>query len=292
MYYLSAITLLWAFSFSLIGVYLAGQVDAYFSVLLRIALAFLLFIPLLRRQWLRLDYILPLMLIGAIQLGFMYIFYYQSFLLLTVPEVLLFTTLTPVYVALLYDVWTLTFRVRYLLAALLAVLGAVVIRYDNITQDYISGFLLVQGANVCFALGQVSYKILIQRRGDQLPQHAIFGFFYAGALVVALVAWGIWGTDRYPATSMQWGVLLWLGLGASGLGFFCWNKGATQVDVGTLAVMNNVLIPAGLVVNLLIWNRDADMVRLLLGGSIILFSLLLNYYWERKIRTLSCSLSH
>lgn len=292
MYYLSAITLLWAFSFSLIGVYLAGQVDAYFSVLLRIALAFLLFIPLLRRQWLRLDYILPLMLIGAIQLGFMYIFYYQSFLLLTVPEVLLFTTLTPVYVALLYDVWTLTFRVRYLLAALLAVLGAVVIRYDNITQDYISGFLLVQGANVCFALGQVSYKILIQRRGDQLPQHAIFGFFYAGALVVALVAWGIWGTDRYPTTSVQWGVLLWLGLGASGLGFFCWNKGATQVDVGTLAVMNNVLIPAGLVVNLLIWNRDADMVRLLLGGSIILFSLLLNYYWERKTRTLSCSLSH
>ncbi|MEZ9331107.1 EamA family transporter, partial [Vibrio breoganii] len=30
MSYLAGVTLLWAFSFSLIGVYLAGQVDAWF----------------------------------------------------------------------------------------------------------------------------------------------------------------------------------------------------------------------------------------------------------------------
>ncbi|MGO3300075.1 MAG: EamA family transporter, partial [Pseudoalteromonas sp.] len=35
MTYLFSVTLLWAFSFSLIGVYLAGQVDAWFSVLIR-----------------------------------------------------------------------------------------------------------------------------------------------------------------------------------------------------------------------------------------------------------------
>lgn len=43
--YLSAVTLLWAFSFSLIGVYLAGQVDAWFSVLTRVVLAALVFAP-------------------------------------------------------------------------------------------------------------------------------------------------------------------------------------------------------------------------------------------------------
>jgi drug/metabolite transporter (DMT)-like permease len=32
-------TILWAFSFSLIGEYLAGHVDSYFSVLMRIGLA-------------------------------------------------------------------------------------------------------------------------------------------------------------------------------------------------------------------------------------------------------------
>ena len=45
MNYLIGVTLLWSFSFSLIGVYLAGQVDAYFSVLTRIALASLVFLP-------------------------------------------------------------------------------------------------------------------------------------------------------------------------------------------------------------------------------------------------------
>ena len=53
MNYLIGVTLLWSFSFSLIGVYLAGQVDAYFSVLTRIALASLVFLPFLRRRWLR-----------------------------------------------------------------------------------------------------------------------------------------------------------------------------------------------------------------------------------------------
>ena len=48
MRYLFAVTLLWAFSFSLIGVYLAGQVDAWFSVLIRIALATLVFLPFLK----------------------------------------------------------------------------------------------------------------------------------------------------------------------------------------------------------------------------------------------------
>jgi drug/metabolite transporter (DMT)-like permease len=46
--YLVAVTLLWAFSFSLIGEYLAGQVDSYFAVLTRIVIAGLVFLPLTR----------------------------------------------------------------------------------------------------------------------------------------------------------------------------------------------------------------------------------------------------
>ena len=93
--YLSAVTLLWAFSFSLIGVYLAGQVDAWFSVLTRVSLAALLFLPFLRRQHLNRSLALKIMLVGAFQLGIMYCFYYQSFLYLSVPEVLLFHHLHP-----------------------------------------------------------------------------------------------------------------------------------------------------------------------------------------------------
>ncbi|MGL4751507.1 MAG: EamA family transporter, partial [Aeromonadaceae bacterium] len=59
-------------------------------------------------------------------------------------------------------------------------------------------------------------------------------------------------------------------------------KGATRVNAGVLAIMNNALIPAGLLVNLLIWNHQADLLRLAAGGSLIVLSLLVNEYgWPR-----------
>ena len=281
MAYLVGITCLWAFSFSLIGVYLAGQVDAYFSVFTRILLATVVFLPFLRPLPLRLAG--KLMTLGAIELGCMYVFYYQSFLLLTVPEVLIFTILTPIYVTLIFDLLKGRFSFRYLVTALLAVLGAAIIRYNGIGDQILTGFLVVQGANICFALGQVGYKVLLEKEQPSQPQRTLFGYFYLGALAVTVVTWFLFGNPaKLPTTSLQWGILVYLGVIASGLGFFLWNKGATKVDAGILAIMNNALIPAGLIVNLLIWNRDADLGRLSLGGGVLLFSLLLHEYWGKQ----------
>lgn len=281
--YLVGITVLWALSFSLIGAYLAGQVDSYFSVMTRILLAALLFLPLLRPRLLRGRQRLALMGLGAVQLGVMYIFFYQSFLLLSVPEVLLFTVLTPLYIAVLDDLMFRRFAPFHLLTAGMAVLGAAVIRYRGLDGGYWTGFLVVQGANLCFALGQVGYRRLSAGLPAELPRLSVFGWFYLGAAGVALPAFLLWGdASALPATPLQWGVLLWLGLVASGVGYFLWNIGATRVDAGALAVMNNALVPAGLLVNLLIWNRDADLPRLALGGAIILASLLINEWWQRR----------
>lgn len=52
-----------------------------------------------------------------------------------------------------------------------------------------------------------------------------------------------------PQTTLQWGILVFLGVVASGIGYFMWNYGATQVDAGTLGIMNNMHVPAGLLVN-------------------------------------------
>ena len=275
MSYLISVTILWAFSFSLIGVYLAGKVDNYFSVLTRIVLAGLIFVPVTTTKIPK-SLILRLMSLGAVQLGLMYLFYYQSFLILTVPEVLIFTILTPIYVTLINDLLQKRFNIRYLVSASLAVAGALIIRYDNITENYLSGFFVVQGANICFALGQVGYKNLLKRYPQKEPQHKFFGYFYLGALAIALPAWLLLGTDKYPTNTTQWVVLLWLGCGASGLGYFLWNKGATLVNAGILAIMNNALIPAGLLVNLLIWNKEANLLRLAMGSIVILLSLWVN----------------
>ncbi len=281
MSYLLSVTLLWAFSFSLIGVYLAGHVDSWFSVLIRIGLATLVFLPFLRPKQVPLPIAAKLMLIGAIQLGIMYVFYYQSFLYLSVPEVLLFTVMTPIYITLLNDSFEGKFHPHFMISAVIATLGAIAIRYNGIDSDFLIGFSMVQAANLCFAIGQVCYKRLM--KDQKFEQKTVFGFFFIGAFIVAIICYGIFGnSEKLPTTTTQWGILIYLGTVASGLGYFMWNKGATLVNVGVLAVMNNLLIPAGILVNLLIWNRDADILRLSLGGGLILIALLVNQQLEKK----------
>jgi carboxylate/amino acid/amine transporter len=273
---------------------LAGQVDPYFSAFIRIALATLVFLPFTQYKNIQVKLKLKLMAIGAVQLGLMYIFYYHSFIYLTVPEVLLFTILTPIYITLLNDLMDNHFNRKFFLSALLAVAGAFAIRFENINSNFVIGLLLVQSANLCFATGQVTYKRLIKKLDaanslennnqlDNIQQHKLFGWFFIGAFIVATIGYLLFGdNNKLPTTTEQWSVLVYLGIVASGIGYFIWNKGATLVDVGTLAVMNNLLIPAGIVVNVLIWNKDADILRLLLGASVILLALVFNNRFKSK----------
>ncbi|HBM49653.1 MULTISPECIES: carboxylate/amino acid/amine transporter [Marinobacter] len=277
------VTILWAFSFSLIGEFLAGRVDSDFAVLSRVLLAALVFLPLTRWRGVPGGMKLGIMATGMLQFGITYLCLYRSFSYLTVPEVLLFTIFTPLYVTLLDDAMYRRFSPVALLAAAIATLGAGIIRYDGLSEDYITGFLLLQVANFTFAAGQVGYKHVMQRYPLELPGYRTFGYFFFGALVIALPSFLVFGNpDKLPATGLQWGILAWLGLAASGLGLYLWNRGGCQVDAGTLAIMNNALVPAGLLVNLLIWNRDADLGRLALGGLVIAFSLWVNNRFRRQ----------
>ena len=281
--YLIAVTVLWAFSFSLIGEFLAGSVDSYFAVLTRIVLATVVFLPFLKPALLSTKLKAILASLGAVQLGLMYIFFYHAFLFLTVPEVLLFTIFTPLYVAILNDALFKRFTPFYLLCAIIATAGAAIIRFNGVSENFWFGFAIVQGANLCFALGQVGYKKLTSTFETQMPYHNVFAWFYLGALAVALPAFFLFGnTNQLPQNPEQWSVLLWLGVVASGLGYYFWNQGALKVSGGTLAIMNNALIPAGLVVNLLLWQKDTDFSRLFLGGAIIALALWMSHQYTKK----------
>jgi len=271
---LSFVTFIWAFSFSLIGVYLAGKLDSYFAVLIRVALASLIFIPFTNFR-LPNKFKLQIMGIGIIQIGLMYLFFYKSFLFLSVPEVLLFTIFTPLYVTIIYDLLDAKFNPLYILTAAIAVLGAYVIKSSQIHTGFFAGFMMVQGANICFALGQVLYKKLLENDDlKDVKQSTIFGYFHFGALIISTAAFLLFGNmERITPDPTQWAVLLWLGVIASGLGYFLWNRGATEVDSGTLAIMNNAVVPLGLVVNLLLWGKDINYQSLILGGGLILLAL-------------------
>lgn len=282
MSYLLIVNLIWSFSFSLIGQYLAGQVDSDFAVLARVAVAALIFLPFTVWRGLPARLAAGFWLAGALQFGITYLCLYRSFSVLTVPEVLLFTVLTPIYVTLIEDALERRFNRWALFAAAVAVGGGILIRWQPLAGDFLWGFVLLQIANATFAAGQVLCRHLLLHHPVELPLYRFFGHFFLGALVLVLPSFLIFGNpDKLPVTAIQWGVLLWMGLFATALGLFWWVKGSVRVDAGTLAVMNELHVPLGLLVNLLIWNRDADLAKIALGGSVILLSLAINRFGRR-----------
>ena len=206
------VTLIWAFSFSLIGEFLSGRVDPYLAVSSRMLLALVLFLPWLLKSTSSKTQAMALAAIGAIQLGLMYLLLYHSFLYLSVAEVLLFTILTPAYISILDYFWRYKkLHLRWLGPALLAILGALVIRYQNLSADFWWGLVLIQAANLCFAFGQVAYRQL--DLGSTGSQRYNFGWFFVGATLISLLATALFADwNKMPTTTLDYGILVWLGL--------------------------------------------------------------------------------
>jgi drug/metabolite transporter (DMT)-like permease len=124
------------------------------------------------------------------------------------------------------------------------------------------GVALVQLSNAAFALGQVLYR-RVRARMPPTRDRDVFALLYAGAFAVAASAFLAAG--RWPAAPgpLALTTLLYLGIVASGVGFFLWNLGATRVNSGTLAVMNNAKVPLGVACSLLFFGESADPGRLL-----------------------------
>jgi drug/metabolite transporter (DMT)-like permease len=250
------VSLLWAFSFGLIKGKLAGLDSAFISAA-RLCLALFVFLPFLRLRDVSARATAALFGIGAVQFGLMYLAYNASFRFLSAYEVALFTITTPIFVTLFADALDRRLRRRALAAALLAVVGTafVVVRSGELKLT-LAGLALVQLSNAAFALGQVWYQRL-RRQEPALRDREIFALLYAGGFFIAANALLFsWQTGGPRPTPVQWATLVYLGVLASGLGFFLWNVGATRVTAGTLAVMNNAKVPLGVAASLLFFGES------------------------------------
>jgi drug/metabolite transporter (DMT)-like permease len=267
--YLVAVSLLWAFSFGLIKGRLAGLDPAFISAA-RLALALLVFLPFLRLRNLSLRTAFSFAAIGAVQFGLMYLAYNESFRHLQAHEVALFTLTTPVFVTLFADALDRQFRVRALMAALLAVAGTGLIVFQGKDlRPTLLGLALVQLSNLAFAVGQIGYRKL-RAQQPALRDRDIFALLYAGACALTLpLALSRMDFAAFTLTSDESRTLLYLGLIASGGGFFLWNFGATHVGAGTLAVMNNAKVPLAVACSLLFFHESADPVRLVLSLGLL-----------------------
>jgi len=270
------VALIWGFSFGLIKGNLTG-IDPYFIAFIRMAFSLLVFLPFLRIRKLPRPALLKLMLTGAIQFGIMYIAYFFSFQTLQAYEVALFTILTPIYVILIDDAFQHKFHFQFLLTALLAVVGTAVISYNGIASGQaLTGFLLVQVSNIAFAFGQVYYR-RVMRPLDGYRDQDVFGLLYLGAFLITGISCAAltnWSTVQLGFT--QYWTLAYLGIIASGLSFFLWNKGARQVDTGTLAIFNDLKVPVAVLISVVVFGESVNLVNLAVGGTIVVLALVIN----------------
>ncbi|MCL2648451.1 MAG: EamA family transporter [Phycisphaerales bacterium] len=283
MFYLLLTSLLWGFSFGLIGHYLA-DLDPTFVALVRMALSLLVFLPFLRRVPGRLGW--GLLLVGAVEFGLMYLFYIRSFQYLATYKIVLCTIFTPLFVTLLHDLQSRRFHRLFLLTALLAIIGAAIPLYDHgqnalTARELLTGFLLIQLSNLCFAFGQLRYQRLMAAH-PQLRDHHVFAYLYIGAVIVAGLAMLLFPPMHPIALQLSpthLGVLLYLGVLPSGVGFFLWNLGVRRVNAGLLAILNNAKIPIGILASLMLFHEPVALLPLLIGSSFLAIALFLN---ERK----------
>ena len=278
------VSLVWAFSFGIIKDNLVS-VDPNFVAFARLFISLLVFLPFLRLKGLTRHLTLRLALVGAVQYGLMYITYNLSFRYLKAYEVALFTIFTPLYVTLIDNLLQRRFSWAQGLAAALAVTGTAVIKINGAIQsDIWLGFIIVQLSNLVFAFGQIYYK-RVMAAAPELKDRHIFAIPYFGAAVTAALSTTIFGgwSSLYLG-SPQLLSLLYLGIIASGLGFFLWNFGARKVNNGALAILNNLKIPLAVAVSIIVFGENANITTLLIGGAIILLAFGLNeifLYWGR-----------
>lgn len=273
---LVAATLLWALSFGLIARYLGG-LDPNFVSVARLGLALPLFLPGLRLRGLDLGTAARLVAIGALQFGVMYVAYIAAYGFAAGHEIALFTVLTPIYVALLDGAYAGRVELRALGLAGVATLGAGVIVWRGEFGGAWVGFGLVQVANLCFAWGQIAYRRL-RRRRPELSDHGVFGLLLGGGLVVTAIAATVSGgwSSAGRVDAVQALVLAYLGVVATGVGFFLWNRGAVVTATGALAVMNDLKVPLGVAAALTIFGEEADLLRLAAGGALMVGAAILS----------------
>ena len=266
---LLAVSVVWAFSFGLLT-RLTG-LDPTAIAVLRLAISLTVFAPFFRPSRLPPGAGIRLFLIGTVQFGALYILYLRSYAYLHAYEVALFTITTPIFVTLADAALERRWRMRYLAAAVLSVAGAGALEYNSVGHSgVVAGFFLVQMSNVCFAVGQVAWRRERRRIPAAVSDASIFALPYAGAVALTLLVslfttrWG-----AFSPSPAQWATIIYLGAVASGAGFFLWNIGATRVNAGALAAVNNAKIPLGIACSLLFFGETADLPRLFLGGALM-----------------------
>jgi len=275
MVYILITSLIWAFSFPLIKAHLS-QFDSTVIAFCRMAISFLVFLPFMELRWNHRA--MRQFVIGALQFGLMYVLYIRSFRYLQGHQVALLTITTPVFVVLFAGLFQRTWKPSHWWASLLVILGSgLLVPWSLESTLQVQGILLLQAANACFACGQI-----LQKRWESKKLHRTFGWSYLGGLLVPfffLVVESGFNPQTWSSFAQldlkAWTVLVYLGIIASGLGFYLWNRGVCQINSGLVSIANNLKIPLSVMVAYLLFREEVDWIRLGLSSLAFLGAFLM-----------------
>jgi len=273
MFYLLLVSLIWAFSFGITKYVLFDEISSInpaLAAVVRLLLSALVFLPFIKKVQNK-KLFFQLALIGAVQFGLMYIFLMESYAYAkNAWNVAFFTLFTPIYVILIYDFYAKKFSLKSLLLVLLSVVGAGLVIYDSSSlKETITCFLLLQASNLCFAWGQVYYKKIASTFKND--DKSFFWLVYLSATLTAI----IWllikeqGSVSLDISLKQFSALIYLGVVASGLCFFWWNKGAKLTNPTSLAILNNLKTPLAVSVSFLFFSEPTNLLALTFSFAIM-----------------------
>lgn len=249
-----------------------------FVVMLRLLFAFVIFLPFVRKFTCK-DR-LKAFFIGMIQFGVMYFAFLKAFKFLQGNEVALLTTTTPVFVAIWASLFGDRLKFVYILCILMSVFGAGIVVWQNLEfSQIVKGVLLMETSNCTFALGQVLWKKFIP---DEIKSENLMASAYLGAFFLIMPF--VIANNEITTTSLthlQILAILYLGVVPTGIGFYLWNKGSKYVKSSTLAIMNNLKIPFGVLFSILIFHEKIDVLNFILGSSVIILAILI-LHWRLK----------
>ena len=267
-------SLIWGFSFGLIKGLTTG-LDPFVLGLIRALIAATVFLPWQiagQRRGLPKKVLVLSMICGFIQIGLMYGPYQLAFRYLKSHEVALLTMTTPIIMASLLALFTRINLLRLGAAVLTATAGGMVVAWKDLgSAELQTGVLLVQLSNLLFAIGLLLWKKWLTPHADQQLQ-LMFPYFIGAAVAAGILA-VVFGQDWRAYTPREWGLFLWLGGVASGLGFYFWNRGALQVSPQRLAVANNIKLPMAVLISILVFGESVEWSRLIIGISLLIFAL-------------------
>ncbi|MBR1942479.1 EamA family transporter [bacterium] len=270
--YLIIATICFSLSFGLIKDQLS-VLPSELVVFCRLFIAALVFLPFFKKLTVKTH--LTAFFIGMVQFGLMYLLFIKAFKFLQGNEIAILTTTTPVFVAIWSSIFGEKFKPVYIFCILMSVIGAGFIVWHNMTFNMIvKGVVLMESCNCSFALGQVLWKKFIGHNDGNLMASA-----YTGAFLFVL-PFTLFCVDfsNIMVTKGQILSILYLAVVPTGVGFWLWNKGAEQVKYSTLAVMNNLKIPLGVLFAIFIFHEKIDLMNFIIGSSIILFAIFVLHY--------------